>query len=248
MTADHLGEFTRDGYRRLLSALLDRGYTARNFLDADTKAAHLIVRHDIDFSLDAVRPIADIESDLGVSASYFFLMQSPFYSVESRAAAGVFDLLQRSGHTVGLHFDAAPYAEDAAALESAVEEECARLEDVTGQAVTVVSFHRPAKSLLGRIEKVAGRPHTYQPVYFEQMGYCSDSRGRWRHGHPLENSAVTAGTALQLLTHPIWWAHDDAGNRERALQRLIDALGPSIRTAIADTVTGYDTRTGIIAD
>ena len=248
MTNEHLQDFTRDGYRRLLQAFLDRGYAARDFHSARSGDADLIVRHDIDFSPAAALPISDIERSLGIGASYFFLVTSPFYDIEAAATRQVFDTLLKQGHTIGLHFDAAPYTSDPAGLEDGVAEECAALEAVTGSPVTIVSFHRPAPALLGREATVAGRPHTYQPVFFEQMGYCSDSRGRWRHGHPLQHSAVQDGTAIQLLTHPIWWANDDAGNRERALQRLIDSMGPSIRSAIADTVTGYDAETGIIAD
>ena len=47
--------------------------------------------------------------------------------------------------------------------------------------------------------------HTYEPKFVKDIGYCSDSRGGWHHGHPLSHSSVKEGKALQLLTHPIWW-------------------------------------------
>ena len=72
----------------------------------------------------------------------------------------------------------------------------------------MISFHRPAKSLLGRTEPLADRPHTYQPKFFSEMAYCSDSRGEWGHGHPFDLDAVTEGRALQLLTHPVWWTNN----------------------------------------
>ena len=61
--------------------------------------------------------------------------------------------------------------------------------------VTMVSFHRPAPELLGHAAPLGGRAHAYQPRFFSDMGYCSDSRGRWGHGHPLEHPAVAEGRA-----------------------------------------------------
>lgn len=53
---------------------------------------------------------------------------------------------------------------------------------------------------------------------------------------------------MQLLTHPIWWAYDDGGDREAALRRLIDFKGTDFATLIADTVQDYDPSTGKIAE
>ncbi|MBT3172708.1 MAG: hypothetical protein HN333_14900, partial [Rhodospirillaceae bacterium] len=74
-----------------------------------------------------------------------------------------------------------------------------------GRSVPMISFHRPAPALQGREGRIAGRMHAYEPRFFREIGYCSDSRGAWRHGHPLDHAAVVKGKALQLLIHPLWW-------------------------------------------
>lgn len=198
-------EFTRSGYRELLCGFLDLGYEVRGFSDAEPGKRHLILRHDLDMSLQAAEPIADIEAELGLQARYFILLRTEMYNPFSQASRRSIARLLELGHEVGLHLDASLYSDHAAALNEAAKRECEALEVATGRAVTTISFHRPAKSLLGHNQLIAGRLHAYQPKFFEKMGYCSDSRGAWHHGHPLRHEAVKAGRALQLLTHPIWW-------------------------------------------
>lgn len=204
MTAD----FTLAGYRSLLGAFLDRGYKVSSFAEAVPAETHLVLRHDLDMSLDAAVPIAEIERDLGLSATYFVLLRSEMYNPGSSAGTTALRHLIDKGHKIGLHFDATLYPADPDSLDNAAIKECAALEAIVETPVEIVSFHRPAAELLGRAEPIAGRRHAYEPHFFSEMGYCSDSRGDWHHGHPLAHKAVSAGRALQLLTHPIWWARE----------------------------------------
>jgi len=198
-------EFSAPGFEALLRALLDRGYRAMAYDRAEPAAQHLLLRHDLDMSLEAALPIAEIEHRMGLAATYFVLLRSEMYNPFSAAAQIVLDRLHDLGHEIGLHFDAGLYGDDPATLERAGEWECAVLEALLGREVRTVSFHRPAEALQGRAGAFAGRRHAYEPHFFTEMGYCSDSRGAWHHGHPLDHPAAGEGRALQLLTHPIWW-------------------------------------------
>lgn len=197
-----------DAYRTLLLELRARGYECRGYHDVNPQARHLILRHDIDMSLDAAVPIAEIEHSFGMSAHYFVLLRTEMYNPFSARATAILVRLRALGHDVGLHLDASLYDNNPAELQEAAEQECRTLELAVGAPVRVVSFHRPVKSLLGFPERLAGRLHAYQPIFFSEIGYCSDSRGSWRYGQPLEHAAVREGRALQLLTHPIWWVGD----------------------------------------
>lgn len=201
-----MGNFTLEGYRALISAFLERGYTVRDFAEADPEERHLVLRHDLDMSIQAALPIAEIEAELGASASYFVLVRTEMYNPFSAAGRRDLERLLTFGHRIGLHFDASLYPADWPSLEPTAATECGVLEAIVGRSVKAISFHRPAPGLLGRPEDLAGRLHTYQPRFFKEMGYCSDSCGEWRFGHPLDHEAVAAGRALQLATHPIWWA------------------------------------------
>jgi hypothetical protein len=197
--------FTPERYAELLRALLVRGYTVTGYAGAEPSSRHLVLRHDLDMSLQAAEPIAQVEAALGVGAHYFVLLRTEMYNPFSAAARATLDRIRGLGHEIGLHLDTSLYGHDPEALEQAVARECGALEDAAGAPVRVVSFHRPAEALLGYGKTLAGRRHTYEPRFFKDIGYCSDSRGGWHHGAPLDHPAVAQGRALQLLTHPIWW-------------------------------------------
>jgi len=227
--ADHTA-FSTKAYVALVRAFLDHGYAVRSFADAEPDARHLILRHDIDMSLEAAVPIAEAEAALGVSSVYFVLVRSELYNPFSPGSAAALSRIGSLGHEIGLHFDAALYTE--AALEDAAARECAMLEAITGRPVRTISFHRPHAALLGREGLLAGRRHAYEPRFFRDMGYSSDSRGAWHHGHPLAHEAVSAGRALQLLTHPIWWQDPPAAPTAR-LDKFLDARMDALDRTLA---------------
>ena len=45
--------FSPKGYEKLINGLLERGYNVRDFSEADPAESHLVLRHDIDMSLEA---------------------------------------------------------------------------------------------------------------------------------------------------------------------------------------------------
>ena len=186
MTAD----FTRDGYRVLLQALLDRGYTDRTYEQANPSARNLILRHDLDMSLLAAVPIAKIEGDLGLRAHYFVLLRTEMYSVFSDAGLKALLQIQEQGHEIGLHLDASLYDDTLQALETAAAWECSILEDALQTPVRCISFHRPAPTLLG-MEQPLGRP-AFTPIR-------SDSSATWAIA-PIPAAAGTMG--IRWITRP----------------------------------------------
>jgi hypothetical protein len=241
-------DFTIGGYEMLLRALAESGYVSRRYQDVDPARRDVILRHDIDFAPSFALAQAEVEAAQGMFASYFFLINTPFYEITSEATRQVLHSLMALGHEVALHFDAALYPDNMDILDREVARECAVLEDMIANTVEVVSFHRPAKSLLNYPDPIAGRFHTYQPQFFTEIGYCSDSRGLWRFGHPLDHSAIQEGRAIQLLTHPIWWSHKTARTRETVLADFVSDRDSDICAVIAETITGYDPKTGLIAE
>lgn len=236
MTAD----FTSAGYAALLAAFRARGYEARGYDDADPARRHLILRHDLDMSLEAALPIAALEAEAGVKATYFVLLRTEMYNAQSAASARALSAIARQGHAIGLHLDASLYADDDTALEAAAAAECAILEQILARPVAVISFHRPAPRLRGRAGRLAGRRHAYEPRFFAEMGYCSDSRGAWHHGHPLDHPAGAAGRALQLLTHPIWWQDGIGATVQERLDRFAHGRYELLRAELGRNCETYD--------
>ncbi|UYN97247.1 MAG: hypothetical protein KIT25_10065 [Enhydrobacter sp.] len=214
-------EFSIAEYVRLVGELRRRDYEVVDFLSATPECRHLLLRHDIDMCLQRAVRLAEAEAEMEVTASYFVLLNTEMYNVASTAGRAALRRLLELGHDVGLHFDGAHIRDhDLGALTREVDLECAMLEMQTGRAVRVVTFHRPARWLLGHQATLSGRIHAYQPRYFESMGYCSDSAGAFRYHHPLNHPAVLEGRALQLLTHPIWWVTEPGEDTLSKLDRF----------------------------
>jgi hypothetical protein len=175
-----------------------------------------------------------------VSASYFLLVNTEMYNVGSRHARNLVREILRRGHKVGLHFDGSGIPEgDVDALHKEVRLEAEILEQHTGCAVTVITFHRPQKWLIGFPQLVAGRLHGYLPRFFHDIGYCADSGGEFRFHHPLEHPAVLAGRALQLVTHPIWWCASRDEDPLRKLERFFDDRSRLLAVELAANCKPY---------
>jgi hypothetical protein len=234
--------FSLAGYRALLQGFLDRGYETRLFAELDPAKSHLVVRHDIDFSLELAMDMARLEADMGIRAHYFVLLRTEFYNPCSPQDWRRLTQLRDLGHDVGLHFDAAQYPQDLSSLEVAAAAECDILERLVGQPVTTISFHRPAQTLLGLDRRLAGRLHAYQPQFFKDIAYVADSRGLFRYGHPFDHPAFAARQAMQLLTHPIWWREAEVEDKVSILDDMLENRAALLRSEMAANCAPYAER------
>jgi hypothetical protein len=225
--------FTLEGYEALIAALLARGYHIRSFADAQPGERHLILRHDVDQSLEAAVRLARREAAAGWAATYFVLLRSEMYNPFSPASVQALAELRQLGHAVGLHLDGALYDGELEALEVAAHRECTVLEAILKAPVDMISFHRPAPGLVPCDRVLAGRRNTYESRFIDEIGYCSDSRGGWHRGHPLKNPAVVEGRALQLLTHAIWWDGVEIESPREKLDQVVKTRDQAVRDELA---------------
>jgi hypothetical protein len=231
--------FSVDAYLEMIDALMRCGYVVRDYFDVRPESQHLIVRHDIDMCLDSALRLARAERAHNIRATYFVLLRSELYNLLAPPELDAVREICALGHGVGLHLDAAQYEQSIEALNAGAAHECEMLEALLGQPVNLISLHRPAAALLGSEATLGGRAHVYQPRWFSAIGYCSDSRGRWGHGQPLEQEAVAAGRALQLLTHPIWWTGPVQGTPATILDTLVVGADERFRRVLARECSAY---------
>lgn len=207
--------FTHISYTSLLSTLLERGYQFQPFSEAQHLLARheqfVLMRHDIDFDLEKAAEMALLEKENGVRATYFFMLRTEHYNIFSKDGTAVIREILGYGHYLGLHFDCASYPNDLKATElaQACRKEVEILEGWFGVPVNIVSYHRPGPEVLkGGVEISDPYPHTYLPLYTKRIHYCSDSRGEWRHGNPLDTEAFRNRKPLHILIHPVWWCRE----------------------------------------
>ena len=205
--------FSYARYREIIGEFVGSGYEIRSYDDVEPACSHLIIRHDVDFSPEKAEALASVENELGVKGHYYFLLQTEFYNLASASCLSSIARIRSMGHEVGLHFDASLFADQREELDRAAAVQCEIMEKLIDAPVLTVSFHRPAKIFLGDARPLGGRIHTYQPRFFSDIAYVSDSGGAFSYGEPLEHPAFRARTAMQLLTHPIWWTEEGCDDR-----------------------------------
>lgn len=197
-------DFTLERYGELLDLALARDYAFVRFSELEAVEGRAVVlRHDIDFSPRFLGPVSALERERGIVSTWCLQPSAATYrwdGPEMRAAiAGVL----ADGHELGLHFDANGCETDAQVL-AGVAREKAELERVYGVTVRVVSWHQVGRKMMGHL-RVPDMVNTYEPRFFGEIGYVSDSNMQWRGSDLAAILRAGEPRRLQLLIHPLWW-------------------------------------------
>lgn len=199
----------------------------------------LLLRHDIDHSLEDALVLARIESEMAVPATYFVQIHCPFYSVMDAQGRSCLTELQQLGHEIGFHYDVSYYRAGNEAIVEAFRRDLYVLEQVTGSPIRSIARHDPASGPVDEETRRAIRAtvecDAYADEFFRRIRYVSDSTCSWRSGccctHLLEPGDI------QILVHPVWWVNDGRDWKEKLRQssrRSNERL-----TALTEDVIGY---------
>jgi hypothetical protein len=183
-------------YRELLEAARAGGYRFA-FFDRPPEAGTILLRHDVDLSLDAAVRIAELEAEAGAAATYFLMTRSDFYNLDSASGEAAIERLRELGHRIGLH-----------AVWPHVDRD-ARFDPV-------LAWHNPDPEYMR--DPVDGLVNVMEAPWADV--YRSDSNQHWRQGCPHEELAAGSFERLQLLTHPEIWAYPGQTMRETMLAML----------------------------
>ncbi|HEY7207646.1 MAG TPA: hypothetical protein VH416_05345 [Gaiellaceae bacterium] len=185
-------------YGELLDAARSGGYRFA-FFDRAPEPGDVLLRHDVDMSLEAALTMAELEAEDGVASTYFLMTQSDFYNLDSRAGRVAVARLRELGHRIGLH---------------AIHPERA----LDGRFDPVFAWHTPDPDYM--TEPVEGLVNVMQPGFFEPERYRSDSNRHWRSGCPHDELAQGSFEWLQLLVHPEIWVYPGGTMREKMASML----------------------------
>jgi hypothetical protein len=183
-------------YRELLEAAQSGGYRF-TFFDRPPEAGTVILRHDLDLSLDAALTMAEVEAEAGAAATYFLMTRSEFYNLDSASGRSAVERLRELGHRVGLH-----------AVWPHVDRD--------DRFDPVLAWHNPDPEYMR--EPVDGFVNVMESPWADV--YRSDSNQHWRQGCPHEELAAGRFERLQLLTHPEIWVYPGRTMRETMLAML----------------------------
>ncbi len=158
----------------------------------------IILRHDIDFDLNAANRMADLEKELGITATYFIMTSSERYNACSRSNRDLIRRLARNGFEIGLHFDPQIY-DGSPSMAEEVEREARLLESISGSKVESISLHNPSVRM--EFPLFDGYRNAYDPSIFSSDNYLSDSCMDFRGKYPEVFISKAGSGPLQLLLH-----------------------------------------------
>lgn len=205
-------------YREMLKCAQDKGYSITSFPAYDpAKPRTIIMRHDVDYTVNGVLELATIEHEMGVSASYLFRVHAHEYNIFTPHVYVLIQHLRGLGHDIGLHLEASAIGR--ALGQPAAEilrKEKALLELVFDASVVTASEHRDISHdihhtqpfrLSHDVYAFGFRYYAMADAYIKQMKYLSDSNGFWREGDLIQH--LEKHERFQVLIHPDWWFERD---------------------------------------
>jgi len=214
---DNSDLFTYEGYKNLLNILLTNKFKFKSFQSSYTERKVVVLRHDVDLSLQPALKIAQIEHEAGVNSTFFVFISTNFYNVFSKESSQQINEIIKYGHMIGLHFDESKYEiSDSNDLEIKINEERKLLEFVIEKPVDVVSMHKPSPSILNNNIEFQTIINTYSRKFINDFKYVSDSRMNWKEDI---KKIIASGNfnRLHILTHPIWYSNFNGSARIRLL-------------------------------
>jgi hypothetical protein len=203
--------FTLEHYREILRAARVGGYRFAGF-DGPPARGDLLLRHDVDLSLEAALAMAELEAEEGAPTTYLLMTRSVFYNLASREGEAALERLRALGHRVGLH---AVYPEA----------------DLDERFDRVVAWHNPEPAYM--TAPIDGAANVMEETYFDPATYRSDSNQRWRSGCPHEELRTGAFPWLQVLVHPEIWVYPGE-TMSRTMNAMLDAQRAHRLALLAD--------------
>ena len=122
----------------------------------------LILRHDVDQSLEQSIKIATIENNYNIKSTFFLWLRSPFYNIFEKKYSDIIYKISNLGHQIGLHFDENVYTiENEKNINKFIEKEINLVNTYFNINIYAISMHRPSKWLLNNDVKLDKYINTY---------------------------------------------------------------------------------------
>ena len=222
--------FNLENYKLILSRALEVGYEFISFKKVlenknsnklfDSDQGLILLRHDIDASLNMALKMALLEKKLNISANYFLMLRSPCYNLLSRYNDFCVEEIAKNGHFLELHYDQGHDEIKGYSIldtQNSIKSQIKVMEEFYYRKINAVSFHQPSKKVLNDTIECNGRINTYDKKLLKNFHYISDSNRKFEPFYKAEfaekiscqnisNSLASFYPQnIQLLIHPMWW-------------------------------------------
>lgn len=179
-----------------------------------TSDKFILMRHDVEYSVERAYELAKVESSMDFTSTFFFQWTNNSYNILSRKNKDLIKDMHERGHTIGLHF-ALNGMTDMEQIRKQIAMEMEILNSMFEFKIDTFSIHRPSKDVLRENIKLPGLINAYQDEFFTfaenvtentpvSVKYLSDANHIWRYGYPDEKN-ILENDKVQILTHPFAW-------------------------------------------
>lgn len=214
--------FSYAEYEKIIVLIKESGKQA-TFRDALTMDNYIIMRHDVEFSVERAYNLACFESENNFKSIYFFQVSNNAYNLLSKKNIDALEKIKHMGHEVGLHFHLNGL-EQIDEIKRAIQTEVEIMNHKLSFSVDSFSIHRPTASVLSSYIKIPGLLNAYQKEFFSyvadmtkekpEVKYLSDARHRWNYGLVPDKETLFQNNKIQILTHPYTWTQTGYNNAD----------------------------------
>jgi len=207
-------DFSYEHYLNTLKSFKkDHSFSAySNFGNKD-----VILRHDVDFTLESAFEMAKLENGIDTQSTYFLLFHCNLYNIFSAESTRLIKKILGLGHKIGLHYDSNYFLENNLNPNEVIIDEIETMKKHFGSQINVITAHNPSITAKLEIHLPSDIIDEDSVKFKTNRKYLSDSVQNWREGcfcnYIDENR-------LNLLIHLVWWTRDNK-NRIEILENLV---------------------------
>lgn len=224
-----------DVYKSIIRDIKKTG-KGMSYAEAIGKDEFVIMRHDIEFSIDRAYALSLIESEEDFNSTYFVQITNNSYNAFSKRSLDMLKDMADRGHTIGLHYHLNGQL-DPILVRDGVRDQLRIMSEMLGREVNTYSFHRPVKEVYYYNISIPYTINAYSKEFFSfaenvdentvlDVKYIADSKHRWNYGYP-DYETLMKYKKIQLLLHPFSWTkegYDNLGNFMTLIDEKQDEL------------------------
>lgn len=209
-------------YRRIIRDIKATG-KSMGYEEAVGQNAFIIMRHDIEFSIERAYKMSLVESEEEFNSTYFVQITNNSYNAFSKHSIDMLKDMARRGHHIGLHYHLNGQL-DPVLVRDGVRDELRIMSEMLGMDINSYSFHRPVKEVYYYNISIPYTINAYSKDFFTyadnvkeddelEIKYIADSKHRWNYGYP-DYETLMKYKKIQLLIHPFSWTEEGYDNLE----------------------------------
>ena len=152
--------FSYDDYKEMIRIIQSTGRYCC-YADALGRDKFVIMRHDVEYSVERAYQMARVEQSMDFASTFFFQWTNNTYNILSRRNMDMIKDMHERGQHIGLHF-ALNGMTDMQQIRKRIKMEMEILSEMFGFEITEFSIHRPSKDVLRENIKMDGILNAYQ--------------------------------------------------------------------------------------